>query len=366
MTRFFLGDLHTVRKSPTSLLIAVNTLVFVLVTYSSGSLFNPDPETLISFGAKETVLLARGDMWRLITPIFLHIGILHFALNNFALHYVGRVIERILGHAWFYFLFLAAGVFGNLCSSLTNISIGAGASGAIFGLIGVGVIFEWAHQYSIRAQQTQFVGTHTIDLSASRPPFKLIPGPFTSIAVLNIALAVGINTVLSIGDSPSIGIDNAAHLGGLGCGIALGLAFLLSKPTPILRPRPRLGYGIIAATLLLGVILTREVLVGERAVHLIMERAAESTRLVESFAHYSRALMINPIHPEARFARAKLLLFERLYKRGMEDLEMFLGNPLYQVALEELSRELEERGDPTGSKILRESMRLGASSEKDI
>lgn len=164
----------------TYILIGIQIFIFLLM-----ELFGSSRNTLILilFGAKYTPLILEGQWWRLITPMFLHIGIIHLLMNSMALYYLGTTVERIFGRFRFLFIFLLAGFMGNVASFVFSPqSISAGASGGIFGLFGALLFFGLVH-----------------------------PRPFFRTMGANIITLVGIN--LLIGFLP--GIDFAGHLGGL-------------------------------------------------------------------------------------------------------------------------------------------------------
>ncbi len=210
----------------TGRLLAINFVLFLLISFSSGSFWAPGARVLSLWGAKDPIALAYGEWWRLLTPIFLHFGILHFVMNALALKVVGAHIEPILGAFWFLFIYICSGVAGNILSAISNISIGAGASGAIFGLIGVGVVFE---QIILRRQGLK----------------GLALGPFGWTAILNIAFAILFNLVSSSFEGSKVGIDNAAHMGGFGAGIVLSFVVLLLRKNRLMDRRPILGWGLL-------------------------------------------------------------------------------------------------------------------------
>lgn len=117
----------------TYILILIQVIMFILLEHYGGS---TNPETLIDFGAKYSPLIIQGEWWRLITPIFLHIGILHLFMNTLALYYLGTAVERIFGRIRFIGIYLISGFMGTLFSFVFNQNIAAGASGAIFGCFG--------------------------------------------------------------------------------------------------------------------------------------------------------------------------------------------------------------------------------------
>src|SRR6266536_1998243 len=91
----------------TWLIIGVNVLVWVLMELNGGS---ENIDTLVAFGAKVNVLIDRGEVWRLFTAMFLHIGIIHLAVNQYSLYAVGALLERFVGAARFSVLYVLAGL----------------------------------------------------------------------------------------------------------------------------------------------------------------------------------------------------------------------------------------------------------------
>lgn len=117
------------------IIIVINSIFFILMFLVDKSLsFNV--YTLIDFGAKYNPLIASGEYYRLITPIFLHSSITHILFNMYALNILGKNIEIIYGKFKFIIIYLTAGLFGSLGSFIFTQSVAVGASGAIFGLFG--------------------------------------------------------------------------------------------------------------------------------------------------------------------------------------------------------------------------------------
>jgi len=117
----------------TYLLIYINIIIFFLIELNGGS---TNVETLIQFGAKYNPAIVSGEWWRIVTSMFLHIGFVHLVMNMIALYYLGTVVERIFGSFRFIYIYFLAGIAGGLTSFALNVSVAAGASGAIFGLFG--------------------------------------------------------------------------------------------------------------------------------------------------------------------------------------------------------------------------------------
>lgn len=164
----------------TYVLLGIQILMFILMELNGGS---ENVATLIRFGAKYNPLILDGEWWRMITPIFLHIGVLHLLMNSVALYYIGAQIEKIFGSTKFLCIYLFAGAMGVFASFLLNDSVAAGASGAIFGCFGA----------------LLYVGIVHRDILSKE-------------VVTNILSLIAINLVFGF-VVPNI--DNAGHIGGL-------------------------------------------------------------------------------------------------------------------------------------------------------
>ena len=142
-------------------------------------------------GEKINALIRAGQIWRLITPVFLHdsvlpYGLLHIGFNMYALYLFGRGLEARFGHVRFILLYFLSAYAGNVLSFLITPNPSLGASTAIFGLLAAEGMFI--------IQNRQLLGSR-----AGR-------------ALMNVLYMAGIN--LLIGFSTT-GIDNFGHLGGM-------------------------------------------------------------------------------------------------------------------------------------------------------
>ena len=180
------------RPIVTWVLLGLIVAVFGIETLAGGS---TDTEVLIRMGAKVTPLIAAGQYWRLLTSMFLHIGLLHLFFNAYALIVIGTELERILGWERFLAIYFLSGLFGSLASYAFSPNLAAGASGAIFGLIGALGAFFALHRQQL--------------------------GTWGQRRLVNILVLIAINLFLGFTQP---GIDNLAHLGGLVSGLGLGWA----------------------------------------------------------------------------------------------------------------------------------------------
>jgi len=124
------------RAPVTPVIIGINVVLFVIAAALGGGILVPNGEVLIRLGSNYTPLTAGGEWWRLLTSTFLHFGILHLAFNMWALWINGVLAERLYGSTRYLMLYLVAGVAGSVTSFLWHPFVnGAGASGAIFGVL---------------------------------------------------------------------------------------------------------------------------------------------------------------------------------------------------------------------------------------
>lgn len=119
-------------------IIAINLIIWLAMTNAGGSTKTP---VLIKFGAQVNSLILKGEYWRLITSMFLHIGLPHFLFNSLFFFIFGRMPERLYGRARFILIYILSGYVGNLLFLAFGnpYTISAGASGAIFGILGANI-----------------------------------------------------------------------------------------------------------------------------------------------------------------------------------------------------------------------------------
>jgi len=177
------------RRSATFIITLVNVILFILELLGGFT-----TTTLLKLGAQYGPMVDAGQYYRLITAMFLHGGFLHIFFNMYALLYLGNVVERVYSTPKFLSVYFFSGVVGNLATQIFyHNTISIGASGAIFGL--VGMLFAAGRRHDI--------------------PYYL--KPLTGAALLPMIL---VNLVLGF---TAGNINNAAHIGGLLAGMAFGL-----------------------------------------------------------------------------------------------------------------------------------------------
>jgi rhomboid protease GluP len=181
----------------TRAILVLNVLVWVadsiggLVLGVAGAGLGPG--LLLAWGAKSNGLIVQGEIWRLVTPIFLHVGLLHLAFNAYAIYIIGPQIECFFGPLRFISIYLLSGIYGVLFSFAFSRAPSAGASGAIFGLIGTqaAFFFQYRNAFGERGRR-QLYSTLSV---------------------------IAFNMVLTFTAS---GIDIWGHVGGLVVGTILG------------------------------------------------------------------------------------------------------------------------------------------------
>jgi rhomboid protease GluP len=213
-------------KAPvTRALVGINVAVFVGMALSGVSLSEPTVGQLLKWGANFGPLSLGPQPWRMLTSNYLHIGLLHILFNMWCLWDLGNLAERIFDRWTYVLTYTVCGLAGSLGSLWWHpLVIGAGASGAIFGLAGALIAALYLGKLPIPKQAVQ----RTLRSLMMFAGYNLFFG------------AVG------------AGVDNSAHLGGLAVGLVLGavLAKQLTQAEEV-RKRWRTGVFVIAALALL-------------------------------------------------------------------------------------------------------------------
>jgi Uncharacterized membrane protein (homolog of Drosophila rhomboid) len=233
----------------TIVFLVMNFFVFMLMWQSSGmdtqALWGGFPESVLrAYGAKTNYAIHYDHQyWRLVTPIFIHVNLPHVLINMYSLWVIGPWVEKLYGSAKFVVFWIATGIAGVLASYLTVVEgshpgvIGsfliksgdlpsAGASGALFGLVGVLFVFGIKYRRELPEGFKRSFGT------------GLLP-----IILLNLGIGFLARNI----------IDNAAHLGGLLSGAAL--ASFVSFKRPGTRTGVTIAWRVLQVAALLLVVV---------------------------------------------------------------------------------------------------------------
>lgn len=319
--------------------LIVSTIVYGVVLMDGGV---QNLDTLLRYGAKSNGLIIEGEWWRLITPIFLHLGSWHFLFNMIALYFLGTAVERIFGSKRFFLIFMLAGISGTVASFAFTDNLSAGASGAIFGCFGALLVF----------------GQH-------------YPKLFFRTMGRDILFFLGLNLTLGF-VIPNI--DNYGHIGGLVGGYFA--AALVSLPLKRIQWVWRAAAGTVLAALLLFTAsygyaegregtdyltwkgqqyiqednVTEALLIYEKLVKMEPENAfhhfylgyvySKTGRLKDAESSWKTALELEPNMPEAHYNLAVLYVgsgeTERAKSHLLQARELDPDNEEVKALLEEL------------------------------
>lgn len=230
----------------TYLLVAINCLVFLAMTAHRISPISPTPEQLYLWKANHAgAVLNDGEWIRIVTAMFVHVGILHLATNMWCLWNLGLLAEPLMGSGGVLAAYLLTGAAGNLFSTLWNwfhpisdagqlaYPVGAGASGAVFGIAGALIVLLKSPRLPVPAFELRKLRKSVIYFAA-----------------VNLVIGFGISLGSRI---TGIAIDNTAHLGGFSCGLLFATPMVprLGSPRPVFRSRLGLATAMVVAGLIL-------------------------------------------------------------------------------------------------------------------
>jgi rhomboid protease GluP len=200
-------------------LLGITLFVFLMQNFMGGS---TNTFTLIRLGAKMNELIIMGEWWRLITPMFLHIGFTHLLFNGLVIYFLGPQLEYAFGHWRFAMIYIFSALAGNAASFAFNYSISAGASTALFGMFGATLVLG--------------------KIYPTKPQFKALARNYTMLIILNVVFGL-LNS----------GVDNAGHLGGLAGGYLL--AFAVSAPYAWNKKETQLKSGVAYVALIIVLLI---------------------------------------------------------------------------------------------------------------
>ena len=208
------------------LLIIINVAVYLVQVLSGIDWMNPALSDLIKWGANVAPLTLQGEPWRLFSSLFLHVGFIHIALNMSMLFWCGRIVEQAFDSFNFTLIYVISGLFSSLTSALwyahhqvqtldifsplsgmtthLQLLVSAGASGALMGITGA-YLAHWLVRHMLHSDKAD---------AATLKQY----GVFAQVVAINLVMGF-----------MQLGVDNAAHVGGLISGAMLG-GLLAIKP----------------------------------------------------------------------------------------------------------------------------------------
>jgi len=243
--------------------VGINCAVFLAMVARGVSAGNPTVAQLMHWGADNAgSVLIQGEWWRIVTAMFVHVGILHLITNMWCLWNLGLLAEPLLGTAGVLAVYILTGAAGNLLSTFVNwwvtypdladlmkkvhgpipaemiqglFPAGAGASGAVFGIAGALIVLLKSQRLPV-------------------PPMELkrLRKSVIYFAALNLVIGFSISFGTHVFGS-GLNIDNMAHLGGFSCGLlfAAPLVPRLGSPRPLFMERLRIAVGMVVGLLVL-------------------------------------------------------------------------------------------------------------------
>jgi membrane associated rhomboid family serine protease len=256
-------------SSYTSKIMILNVILFI-IALALGALGNSDCSASICkyIALQPAAILSGKYLWTIITSIFMHASFTHLFVNMFSLFFIGTFVEKLIGKRRFLIFYILAGIFASLFwvfvagffgfGVLTgifgsSIEYGVGASGAIFGLLGLLAILTPKNRVFLLAGPLIAIIADILFESAFPSIASVLsilvtiyifaslilmfnPNPRTRMIALPISLQFWILPIIAIVPLIVIGlfialpIGNMAHLGGLIAG--LGYGYYLRKKYP--------------------------------------------------------------------------------------------------------------------------------------
>jgi rhomboid protease GluP len=220
--------------------------VFLLMVLRGSSIWMPTVDQLMHWGADNAgSVLIDGQWWRIVTAMFVHVGIIHLATNMWCLWNLGLLAEPLMDWFGLIAVYILTGAAGNLLSTGWNwarpmheagnvvFPAGAGASGAVFGIAGALIVLLKSKRLPIPEYELKRLRKSVIYFAA-------------------INLVIGLSVSLGSGLT-GIAIDNSAHIGGFLCGLLFAAPMVprIGSPRPVFRMRRRLAIAAIVLLLVL-------------------------------------------------------------------------------------------------------------------
>src|SRR4051812_3248897 len=239
----------------TYVLVGINIAVFVLMLLRHVSGLSPTPEQLMQWGANNAgSVLVQGEWWRIVTAMFVHVGIIHLATNMWCLWNLGLLAEPLMSSFGVVAVYVLTGAAGNLLSVLWNgfrynvahvphqgfdppayFPPGAGASGAVFGIAGALIVLLKSPRLPVPPEELKKLRKSVIYFAA-------------------INLVIGLTISLDyVSSKTGISVDNSAHLGGVLCGLLFAAPMVprIGNPKAVFMTRLQVAVWMIVGMLVL-------------------------------------------------------------------------------------------------------------------
>jgi len=231
----------------THLLVGINCAVFLAMVVRGSSLWMPTLDQLMQWGAdRPSNVLIYGEWWRIVTAMFVHVGILHLATNMWCLWNLGLLAEPLMGSYGLIAAYILTGAAGNLLSTYRNwmwpmrdasgavlFQAGAGASGAVFGIAAVLIVLLKSKLLPVPQQEVRKLRKSVIYFAA-------------------INLLIGLSVNLGSGFT-GVEVDNSAHIGGFLCGLLFAVPMVprIGSPRSEFQFKLRLTEALVVLLLVL-------------------------------------------------------------------------------------------------------------------
>lgn len=231
----------------TYLLVGINCAVFLGMVLCGANLWMPSLDQLMQWGAdRPDNVLIYGEWWRIVTAMFVHVGIIHLATNMWCLWNLGLLAEPLMGSFGLFAAYILTGAAGNLLSTMKNwisplhdssgatfFQAGAGASGAVFGIAGALIVLLNSKLLPIPV-----------------PELKRLRKSVIYFAAINLIIGFSVNFGKGL---TGVEIDNSAHIGGFLCGLLFAVPMVprIGSQRTVFQLRLRLAIGMVVGLLVL-------------------------------------------------------------------------------------------------------------------
>jgi len=236
-----------VESPATYLLVGINCAVFLAMVARGSSFWMPTLDQLMFWGAdRPNNVLMNGEWWRIVTAMFVHVGILHLATNMWCLWNLGLLAEPLMGSFGLFAVYILTGAAGNLLSTFYNwvrpihdasgapyFQAGAGASGAVFGIAGALIVLLKSRMLPVPPQEVRKLRKSVIYFAA-------------------INLVIGLSINFGSGFT-GVEVDNSAHIGGFLCGLLFAAPMVprIGSPRSEFQFKLRLTVALVVLLLVL-------------------------------------------------------------------------------------------------------------------